>query len=413
MKIATAKEKRCQDAQRWEYGSKGMYVNRYLIGLLGTFSVLNFQVHAQEDDETGIFVTAETSLTYDDNIFRVIDSLKESDYSLNINPTVSAIGELKKHRFQVGYIGDYTKYSDISSADFSDHEIFARADFSHSTRLNTSLAISYQKEHEEPGGLNRIQLDIDEYNKYDQRYITAAVTYGSLDSIGKIDFSYDNVERDYKNNGLSYLSNNSQQFQGQFTYRIGNHTNVYLSAALTELDYDSSSFVELDNTYKRYQAGVNWDFTDKVSGNIYVGYQERNYDEEQLRDIDGLAYKGNITWMLNTYTHITFNATRESIDSSIQEAGGFLRTSYGAGLSHEITERLKFVTGYDYSNDELVYSSNRVDKRSFYNVGLEYSLLSSLDVAAKYQFEERDSSEELANYKANIIVVSATYFMGK
>ena len=119
-----------------------------------------------------------------------------------------------------------------------------------------------------------------------------------------------------------------------------------------------------------------------------------------------MAYDGELTWAINSYTKIVAAGKRESIDSSLEEAGGFLRTSYGLSINHELTERLKIKADAAYSNDELVFSSNREDKRYAYQLGLEYELLRNVALAADYTYEERNSTLAIADYKASVIALN-------
>ncbi|WP_205664818.1 outer membrane beta-barrel protein [Alteromonas alba] len=374
------------------------------IFLLSTLAiaVLSSNAVAQSDEKPGLFATADASIVHDDNIYRVIDDLAQSDTYLRLRPELAAVGGLGKHRFQLSYNGDYAKFSDQSDADYTDHDLRGRIDFDHTLRFSSQFEAGYQKEHEEPGTLNRVQLDVTEYNKYDQNFVLAGLAYGSEEAIGRLAVNYRRTDKDYTNNELDFLDYLGNQFTGRFTYRVAPNTRVYAEAIISDLDYTPGINFELDNTYKRYRAGVTWDFTGKLTGDINIGYQDRDYDLDTIQDIDGLAYDGEITWALNTYTRVIVAANRESIDSSLEEAGGFLRTTYGLSINHELTERLKLIADAGYSNDELVFSSNREDKRYAYQFGLEYELLRNVALAVDYTYEERDSTLAIADYKANI-----------
>ena len=372
--------------------------------LLSTLAmaVLSTNAFAQSDEKPGLFATADASIVHDDNIYRVIDDLAQSDTYLRLRPELAAVGGLGKHRFQLSYTGDYAKFSDQSDADYTDHDLRGRIDFDHTLRLSSQFEAGYQKEHEDPGTINRIQLDITEYNKYDQSFVLAGLAYGSEEAIGRLAVNYRRTDKDYTNNDLDFLDYLGNQLTGRFTYRIAPNTRVYAEAIISELDYTPGVNFELDNTYKRYRAGVSWDFTGKLTGDINIGYQDRDYDLDTIRDIDGLAYDGEITWAVNTYTKIVAAAKRESIDSSLEEAGGFLRTTYGLSINHDLTERLELKADAGYANDELVFSSNREDKRYAYQFGLEYELLRNVALGIDYTYEERDSTVAIADYKANI-----------
>ena len=364
-----------------------------------------YPVAAQADD-TGFFASADSALAHDDNIYRVTDDLAQSDSYFSISPNLKLTGGYGKQRFEISYLGEYSKFNKAKNADFDDHKVKGIVELEHTSRFSSRLEAGYQKEHEEPGSINRIQLDIIEYNKYNQSDFLAGIAYGKTSGIGRLSLDFRKIKRDYTNNNLDYLNYDSDQFSSRFTYRIAPKTRLYVEAIYSEFDYQSIANFELDNKFKYYSAGLSWDFTNKLSGDINLGYQDRDYDLETIRDIDGIAYNGEILWSINTYSKIGIEATRESIDSSLEEAGGFLRTTYGLSINHKLTELLKVRADAAYSKDELVFNSAREDNRYAYSMTIDYELLRYLTLGAYYKYEERDSNNLLANYKANVIGLS-------
>ena len=356
-----------------------------------------------QEDETGFFAKADTTLAHDDNIYRVTDDLAQSDTYLSIAPELKLIGGFGKQRFELAYNGDYAKFGDASDADYTDHDVRAKINFDHTLRFTSKFEAGYQKEHEDPGTINRIQLNISEYNKYDQNFLLAGLAYGQESAIGRFALDYRRTEKDYTNNDLDFLDFSSNQYSARFTYRVAPKTRLYIESQFTDYNYELVNGFELDNSYKRYRAGLSWDFTNKLTGDINIGYQDRDYELETLRDIDGLAYNGEVTWSINTFTKLGFVAKRESIDSSLEQTGGFLRTTYGVSLKHELSELLKIKANAGIGNDELVFSSAREDERFAVETILEYSVLRNLIVAISYSYEQRESTDELAEYNANVI----------
>ena len=382
-------------------------VNKLVLSALCA-AISSNNLYAQET-ETGFFTDVETSLLHDDNIYRVTDELAQADNFISITPKLQFIGAIGKQRFDVTYSGDYAKFNDANDADFADHDLRGKIELEHTIRFGTSLEAGYQKEHEEPGSINRIQLNLSEYNKFDQNFVLARAYYGQESSIGRIELSYRKANKDYLNNGLDFLDSDLNQVTATFTYRVAPKTKIYIDALLADLDYEPGTNFELDNKFKRYRAGVTWNFTNKLTGDVNIGYQDRNYEQETLRDIDGLAYNGEVIWAINSYTSLAVEANRESIDSSIEQAGGFLRTSYSANLEHKLTSLLTLTVDVGYSTDELVFNTARQDDRSAYKVELDYEFMSNLSVGASYQFEKRESTVSTAEYKANIVALNLKY----
>ena len=391
-----------------------MQIDRNVLVCSALWSLAIFsQGTIAQDMKTGLSLKADSTLAFDDNIYRVPDELARSDTFLALSPEINVIGVTGKHRYQLTYLGDYAKFKEESGADYTDHDIRLRAEFNHSLRFGTQFSVGYKKEHEDPGSINLIQLDIQEYNKYDEGYVNIGMALGQESSIGRLSFNYRRTNKDFTNNNLDFLDFVGDQYIGRFTYRIAPKTKLYTELSFSDLDYEPNSTFELDNELKRYSAGISWDFTNKLSGDINIGYQERNYLQETIQDIDGLTYTGTISWSINTYTELEIDAIRETVDTTLNEAGGSFRTTFGLDLSHELTELMSIKLNAGYADDELVFTTNRNDKRYRYGIQFDYELLRTLTIFAKYSYEERDSSLLQANFKANIISLNLLYKLDK
>lgn len=375
------------------------------IALILVASFASSQIIAQE---AGFFAVVDSRLSYEDNILREADANADSDTSLVVAPELTIAGIIGKQRFSAKYKGEYAKYSDFSDVNYTDHDILLRADFDHSNRLISRFDVQYQDKHEDFGDLNNVFVNLNEFNHFTDKGLSGRLIYGRQDSFGQLVFRLARNNRDYDNNNQEFRSYEKDLASLAFYYRIAPRTRLLAELVYQDYSYNPEvGFFDFDNKYKVYQAGIEWAFTNQLEGTVKVGYQDRNYSLDTLRDIKGLAFEASIDYTPNTYTTINVAARRESIDSSLETAGGFLRTSYGAGVKHSLTELTKLEAELTYAKDEFVFSSNRQDKRTGGKVGVSYSLLTWVEVGANYSFEERNSTLDAADYKANSINLTA------
>jgi polysaccharide biosynthesis protein VpsM len=383
--------------------NKNNKLTKIALTLVATFA--SSQIIAQE---AGVFAVVDSRLSYEDNILRESDANADSDTSIVVAPELTIAGILGKQRFSAKYKGEYAKYSDFSDVNYTDHDIHLRADFDHSNRLTTRFDVQYQDKHEDFGDLNTVFVNLNEFNHFTDKGLSGRLIYGRQDSFGQLVFQLARNKRDYDNNNQEFRSNERDLASLAFYYRIAPRTRLLAEMVYQDYSYNpQAGFVDLDSKYKVYQAGVEWAFTNQLEGTVKVGYQDRNYRLDTLRDINGLAYEASIDYTPNTYTKINVAARRESIDSSLESAGGFLRTSYGAGVEHSLTELTKLEAQLTYAKDELVFSANRQDKRIDGKLGITYSMLTWVELGANYSYEERNSTQAAADYKANSINLTA------
>lgn len=370
-------------------------------GMVSATTLLSHQALAQE---AGLSAQVTSRLTYDDNILRAAKSAEQSDTSLVVAPELTLAGILGKQRFSAVYKGEYAKYADNGDVDYDDHDIRLRADFDHSNRLTSRFDVQYQDKHEEFGDISSIFTNLSEFNHYTQKDITGRLIYGRQDSFGQLVFGLGRSNKDYDNNDQEYRSYDRDLASLAFYYRIAPRTRLLAEVVYQDFSYSpEAGFLDLDNEYVRYQAGVEWALTTQLEGTVKVGYQDRNYQLDTLNDISGLAYEANIDYTPNTFTTVSLGAKRESLDSSLAGAGGFLRSSYTIGVKHGLTDLVKLDGQVYYAKDDGVFGGSRQDKRLRTQIGLIYSALYWVDVGVNYSYEERDSTNNAADYKSNSI----------
>lgn len=362
--------------------------------------------------DTGLQIGSDIVLGSDDNIYRVFDSISQSDTYISIRPDIEVKGMLGKHGASLSYKGDLTKFSSLSEADFEDHTLEASLDLNHSARLRTILELGFEQEHQDPGSIARLDLDTVEFNKYDRNFFAGTVIFGRTDSAGYLSSTIRITDRDFTNNNLDFLDNKSTQGSIRFTYRVAPKTRVYIEGLYSVADYEVvDGFTEQDNDYYRARAGLSWDISNKLTGDINVGYQDRNYDIDTLRDISGLAYDGNIEWNISSYTTLNLFATRAAIDSTLEDAGGFLRATYGFELDHEFSNF--FSSGIEYAKieDELAFTSARDDEIEHLELFIQYEPIKLVNLKLVYSHNSRKSSIADAEFDSNVVNLIATFLL--
>jgi hypothetical protein len=368
-------------------------------------SIASVQINAQE---AGFSAEVDSRLSYEDNILRAADANAQSDTSLVVAPELALAGILGKQRFAITYKGEYANYFDNSDVNYTDHDIRLQANFDHSNRLTSGFDVQYKDKHEDFGDLNQIFSSLTEFNQFTETQFNGQLAYGRQDSFGQLVLKLGKTDREHDNNNQEYRSYDRDLVSLAFYYRIAPRTRLLAEVNYQDYSYSpETGFLDLDNKYKRYLAGVEWALTNQLEGTVKVGYQDRNYRLDTLTDIDGLSYEANVDWKPNTFTTIGLVAKRESIDSSLEGVGGSLRTSYGVNVKHGFTELTKLDVGVGYSKDELVFGTNRQDTRNFAKIGVLHALLTWVELGANVSYEDRDSTQELADYEVTSVNITA------
>jgi hypothetical protein len=353
------------------------------------------------------------STVYTDNVLN--NSAEISDTAIIFNPKAQYLSLVGKHKFLVNYDGNIAQYTKDNDLSYNEHAVSIGAHLDHSYKLNTEFKLSYDKQIEEPGSTNTSTQDLIDYNQYKKKSALAKLYYGQKSSFGQIIIDYNYDEYEYTNNNQSFRDLNRDKLGATFFYRIAPKTRLLFQASVTNYDYDDQrldSGITFNQTSVRqlYTTGVEWNTTAKTTGIFRIGYQKQAFDDARFNDISGLSYNLNLIWKPTTYTRVSFGTKRETSESAQLNEGAFVSTSYSVNLAHSLTKMTKLSAQYRLSNDDIVSSTNRVDKRNIIKVAATHSLRKWLNISLSYQYQEKSSNIEQFNYDSNTIGLTLETF---
>ena len=342
----------------------------------------------------------ETQLRYDDNVHRTIDRSAESDTTFVVKPKLSWVSLYGKHLFDLSYQGGYNFIY------YSDHHLKAHALLDHSYRLNSEYTLGAYWGHDRPGNTDALN-PTDDRNQWRDSYAKGKIYYGHSDSQGQLLGQLDYHQKRYTNNDQEYRNHNRLGTTGTFYYRVAPKTRMLFEISFTDYDYrnDDTFRKNQSNQEFRYLTGVTWEVTTKTAGIFKIGYQDKNYDDSTFGDLSSLALMLDSTWRPNTYTTVTFGAAQKNQESSQESTNGYVRRHVRGGLEHDITPRTRLLVKIWYGNDQFD-AFDREDNRWDVRLGVKHSLLRWLYVGAEYQYEDRDSSLDIYDFRANVFMLT-------
>lgn len=358
-----------------------------------------------ESQEIGFKSKVDLNTSRDSNIFRTTSEIDDS--ILKLAPEFAYVTKYGKQIFQAQYQGNFTKYQENDSLNYVEHEMSAKVQLELGSKFGSELSIKYQDNIEQPGSTNALSQQVDELNQRNSKDLSASLFYGTKQSTGQLVGKYAHKQLEYTNNGQEFRDYNSDSFTGTFFYRIAPKTRLLLEARAAQLDYQNIQFVDRSSSQISYLAGVEWNATAITSSTFKVGYQDVDYDLENLADLSGLSYFLDMVWKPNTYSIVKIGASRAARESAEQSLGGYISNEYDISLAHEFTSNTKLSIGYRYTDFDYDNSQNRKDKLKNLTAKLSYQSKYWLQLYIEYQKSKRDSVLEFYSYKANLMSIGA------
>jgi hypothetical protein len=387
-----------------------LHVKKMLVlclNFLFFWALLQTPVFAQE--RQGLLLNASLTVKSDPNITRTETSDKISDKSAIFSPQIQYLSNIDQHQIEFDYQGDFVVYKNNSEYNNNRHEFKLATFLDHSARVDTAYTLGYQNKTEEPGTTNAATPLGNEFNVLIRKSVLATLFYGTPASSGQFVFDLAHDQQRYPKNDQGFRDTDQSNFTSTFFYRMAPKTRLLLEASLTNIDYVVvTEFADQSSSDTLYLAGLEWEATATTSGIFKLGYQSKSYDDVRLKDLSGLSYSLDMSWQPNTFSKLTFGATKLTNESAQQDIGGSINTLFSIGLEQAFTSLTSMNVMYQQDKSEFSSAQNRTDKRKSFEVGLVHSLQTWLDISLGYRHLTRDSDDALFDFSLNMIELSIT-----
>ena len=355
---------------------------------------------AQVSENQGFTVNTQLSLLRDSNVENNFN--EAADNLLKFAPHISFSNIIGKHQFSATYAGTFTKYSELSEFDYDEHLATIGIVFDHSTKLSTEFALSYEDAVEQPGSTNGVSANA--FNQFNLSQISAAIFYGTRQSIGQfvVELDYNNI--DFANTEQRFRNAEITNITGSYFYRIAPNTRLLIELVNANFDYsDTESSDDQSSQQNTYSTGIEWTSSAQTTSIFRVGYQTRDFDNPAFSNANELAYSLDLIWQPKTYTQVTFGASRAGAESAIRGTADLIRTTYSIDLQHQLSSLLVFDSLIGFTQNDI---SIRTDTNTNFQLGLTYSVKHWLDVSLSYALENRQSNDSLSEYDSELIQLS-------
>ena len=144
---------------------------------------------------------------------------------------------------------------------------------------------------------------------------------------------------------------------------------------------------------------------DLVTGEISVGYFERDYEDPTVETFDGLAVAAALEWYITRLTTITFTGRQDADDQIGASAEPFVTTEFGARVDHELLRNLILsLAGLAGKRD--YESIDRNDEYTQFELGADWLLNPHAVVRLRYQYDDVESDGALARPEFDVNAVT-------
>ena len=351
---------------------------------------------------------------HDDNVFDKPN--REDDVIMSIGAGIILDRESGDNLFQAGYELLVLQYDENRDEDRTDHKLFANLHWG----LAEGFTVKLNEQFVKTSGVE----DNTGHDLLDQINNVAGVGLSFDRNRLNFEIAYLNVIDKYDD--LEEVDRMDQQITLTGGYYVQPKTKVLLEVAKGWIDYDER--VLSDAEYYQVRVGVAGELTSKISGVAKIGYQSRDYDENEPDDFDGLVAYARLTACLSDRTELVLDAERDLVPSTFFDNAYYESTSVGLTLNQKIFDRLNASLSASYKENDYPSETtsqigsftawvfpfgfvdipiNQTDKREDEIFGaraeLTYHLRDWASIAVAYDYKNSDSNFSEFEYDSNSV----------
>jgi hypothetical protein len=182
-------------------------------------------------------------------------------------------------------------------------------------------------------------------------------------------------------------------------YLISPSYSMFLEARLYDFDYDQEvdrNGVNRDSDGYDILAGSDFDLSGVTSGEVFIGYRNIEYADDDFQTQDGPMFGANVDWNITQLTTITFLGSQRLYGTNVVVAGegpasGIETVELGVVANHELRRNIILNLELRGSNEEFLQTT-REDDVAIFRIGGEYLLNRNWRLNAGYTYQKRDSN---------------------
>jgi hypothetical protein len=342
-----------------------------------------------------------------------------------VAPEFLAVSNWDRHALVADLRGSFTGYGNslpplvdgaISSAptnidrpDFTGH-IDGRVDVTDFTHITSELRLRVATDN--PGSPN-IAAGLAKYPVY----ATFGSTVGLDQQFNRLDVAagatFDRtVYQDSTLTDGSIASNADRAFNqyggvGRVSYELTPGVKPFVEAEADSRFHDQyidNSGYARNSTGGYAKGGTSFEFSRLLTGEIAVGFAERNYADPRLAQLSGLLTSSSLIWTATPLTTAKFNSTTSIDETVLPGVSGVLTHTYTFEVDHDLRRWLtavgKFTYGtYDYQGD------SRSDKTYSVEGDLIYKMTRNFWLTGTLRRDILDSNVPLASSASTVVML--------
>jgi hypothetical protein len=358
--------------------------------------------------------TVGVELKHRDNIYLQENHPTNSWISI-ARPALNALVQDRNNVYQLDYKGEAAWY-EVSrhndDNDYFDNTFSGDAHMELSDRWIAEGFASWAALHEDRGtGLSEglIGQFLPKPIEYDQGDVAGSLQYGTDETVGRVLVKVGYMDREYTNFKELTRSRDRDEttVTSTFFHPVAPNTDVLAEYAFKHIHYPNpfTTVPPLDSDEHGLLVGAQWEINPNMTSTAKAGYVEKNFDNSERKDWDGLGWSLELWMQPREQDTILVLSTQHPEETTLQ--GNFIkREELSTTWTHEWSDRVYSEVSGLIGQDTYEQSfDDRRDDILEVSLKVGYEFRRWMNVYTGYGYDRKNSNVEPLSYRDNIFNV--------
>jgi hypothetical protein len=151
------------------------------------------------------------------------------------------------------------------------------------------------------------------------------------------------------------------------------------------------------------KVGTTFEYSQKLIGEIAVGYLTRRYQDPTLQPLGGVTFDAGLTWLASGLTTVKLTAKTSVDESRVADVSGVFTREVALQVDHAF-RRWLIGTGKLARAVDTYQGSGREDERYVASAAITYMLSRELQLKGEYRREWMQSNTADNGYRADVVL---------
>ena len=355
-----------------------------------------------------------TTIDFDDNIYAT-QTQKTSDTLVLLQPELTVRSDWSRNMIEGYARAAFDEYLSHGTENTEEYQLRGdgRYDIADDSNINGGGSFSRLMEPRyaaatTQGVRHPVRYDLGEFN------MGAVQTFNRIrfvEDVHVADFRYENAEDALGDSVLEKDRDRTEvRESGRVEYAYSPDTAFFLAGELNQITYrlqPPASLFDRNADGYNLSLGTRLDLSHLVRGEFRVGYLDENYDSAAYRSTSGMSMNGKLDFFVTPLTTVTVTADRSVGAAADPRSSGYLTTSGGIEVDHELRRNVILSGQVNYATDDYK-GIDRTDDRWTGRVGATYLVNRTVGVSLYYNYTDVSSSgvDRINGYKINQLMLA-------